>query len=288
MTELAVAVDGSVHIIGGSAERVLHGNGERVLCLRFSKDGSLLASSTHGGSVVIWNPDSGDVVQRLVSIAGFVMSIVFSPDNEFIVLGTEVPDVIMSSIETGLVVKKFYGNSYHITSVDYSQDGTMIASGSYEGIVHVWNMDGVCLFFVEIDKALVTSVNFSPDGRTVLSGSNNGFARCWDLKTGEVKRTHRSRSDIISCQYSPDGERIHMCCSNSYESWNLKTKEVISIELGGQVICFDIHSNEQIIVCGYRTSYIEQINVETMESSHIDISGRVRDLCIRPECVVLM
>merc|ERR1711968_180561 len=50
----------------------------------FSPDGSLLAS---GGSGVIWNPSTGDLIGTLRPVSRIVYSVAFSPDGSLLAAG---------------------------------------------------------------------------------------------------------------------------------------------------------------------------------------------------------
>ena len=59
-----------------------------------------------------------------------------------------------------------------VTSVSFSLDGMLVASGSYDEIVRLWDaVTGAALQTLEGHSKEVTLVAFSPDGKLVASGS---------------------------------------------------------------------------------------------------------------------
>ena len=107
-------------------------------------------------------------------------------------------------------LKTLSGHRDNVMSVEYSPDGSIIATGSWDGTIRLW--DGRT---GEIKKTLaghtseVSSVAFSPDGLTLASGLGNGTIRFWDVETGNQKLEFSGLSYLIPVvAYFPDGSKI--------------------------------------------------------------------------------
>lgn len=87
-----------------------------------------------------------------------------------------------------------------------SPDGTRFATGSADGLVCLWSVDGSLIGRFSGHKNVIASMVFSPDGRLLLTGSRDGTARLWDLDSGRVRKVIREHTNTVSAvSWSPDG-----------------------------------------------------------------------------------
>jgi len=94
--------------------------------------------------------------------------------------------------EIGLWLCTLKGHSGGVSSVAWNKDGTLLASGSWDKTVKIWDMSSGSL----VEKCTlrghsnwVASVAWSPDGKTLASGSADKTVRLWDVESGEEKGT---------------------------------------------------------------------------------------------------
>jgi WD40 repeat protein len=99
------------------------------------------------------------------------------------------------------------GGSTHVTSVAFSPNGAMLASGSLDHLVRVWDVEsGALTMALARHSVRVASVAFAPNGKTVASGAEDTMVILWDVETEDLRRTLRGHSQpVTSLAFSPVG-----------------------------------------------------------------------------------
>ncbi|WP_159024550.1 WD40 repeat domain-containing protein [Streptomyces scabiei] len=133
-----------------------------------------------------------------------------------------------------------------VCSVAFSPDGRLLASGSGDGWVRVWDPVGRRQLDEppEATGAPVSSVAFSPDGRWLASGSVDGNVRVWrppgkDRRARELPWLREQTDEPLTCvgagscsvAFSPDGKLLAVGSGDGVvQLWNLSAPYQIGHE----------------------------------------------------------
>ena len=85
-----------------------------------------------------------------------------------------------------------------VTSVSISPDGSMVAAGSLDSVIRIWEVaSGILLDSLRGHRDSVYSVAFTPDGKGIISGSLDKSLKLWDLCSLLHKRAAKSKDSSL-------------------------------------------------------------------------------------------
>ncbi|KAL1747998.1 WD40-repeat-containing domain protein [Schizophyllum fasciatum] len=199
-----------------------------IRCVCFSPDGKYLATGAEDGLIRIWDISRRRIWRTLHSQQNAVYSVVFSHDGKVVVAGSERTmrswDLIEPSNNKVFAIDE-YGKTTTdpdngITSIDISPNGHLVAAGSLDASVRIWDLaTGQLLGRLCGHKDSVYSVRLTPDGRGLISGSFDTTMKHWNIPTATSAGEHRGidrctmsfeghTKFVLTVAVSPDGQWV--------------------------------------------------------------------------------
>ncbi|KAL4744666.1 WD40-repeat-containing domain protein [Aspergillus terricola var. indicus] len=123
------------------------------------------------------------------------------------------------------------GHSKTVFSISWSPDGSLLASGSFDNTVRIWDpATGQCTLTLQGHSKYVWSISWSPDGGLLASCSSDKTIKIWNPSTAQCTLTLKGHNKgVYSIKWSPDGALL---ASSSFDMtikiWNPITGHCIS------------------------------------------------------------
>ncbi len=194
---------------------------EGVTSVAYSVNGNVLASVGWDHTIRYWNPHTGHLItsnnrheNALIDVA-LTSVVAVDPNGEsyWFATGGLDNDVWLwhgSGIIPDLTKHALPGHTNDVSSVDFSAGEAILASGSYDNTVRLWNANEQKHISTLIGHTdFVTSVAFSPDGQILASGSRDNTVRLWDIENYVTIAILDGHSDwVLAVAFSPDGQTL--------------------------------------------------------------------------------
>lgn len=201
-----------------------------VTDIAFSPDGATALSGGLDKQAILWDVQSGAVLQRLAEDdLAPVTSVAYHPTATQALLGLEDASLLVWDLATGASSQRLQGHTSPIRAVAYGTDGRTALAGDADGGLIYWDLGaGTEIRRLERHETGISAVAINPEGDRALSGDDEGVLVLWDLAQGEIVREfdgHRNR--ILLAAFGPmEGYAISGGQDRRVRVWDLKSGEV--------------------------------------------------------------
>lgn len=132
-----------------------------------------LISGSRDHYMKFWDVESGECTftSEEHDGQGSIKLAVLNKNNQALIASGSGGDVLIHDIPTQTKLQKLLGRpTYVITGLSFSVDGKVLASGSIDCTIRLWNVDGWdCLQVIRAHRNWVYSLAFCPDGSRLAS-----------------------------------------------------------------------------------------------------------------------
>ena len=211
----------------------------------FTPDSKQVITADENGLIYIWNVENGEKSYSF-NIKGVILSIAVSPDGKYLVAGIEEGNhsiVWDLTTQTQVTTLDQVGK---INAVQFSKDGKLLATGSSEATVYLWNVkDGS---FSRVDNELhvngeVLSLDFSPDNKQVAVGDSAGYVYLFDRALGQELARLSHIDKVTSVSFSPDGKQLATVARKTVLLWDVPSIPLVTHNKLTETTCARLINN---------------------------------------------
>lgn len=188
----------------------LTGHTSWINSVRFSPGGKVLVTGSLGGTIKLWDVETGKERHSINESVEHVTTFRFSPDGSVLAAGRNDGVIELRSPATGRLIRRLRKDVTSTFSVAFSPDGKRLASGHRSGSVHLWEVKtGNHLKQLTPHRRNVSGLAFSPDGNRLVTAGHGGSVKLWDPATGErVTTISTDTMPINVIAFSPGGRYL--------------------------------------------------------------------------------
>lgn len=197
--------------------------------LKWSGDGTHIASVGESGYLIVWNAQSGE--QLFMANGNIAMNtMAWSPDDSIVATGLRNGTIVLWDAKTGQKLQQFKrkqssGTREEVLSLVWSPDGKNLVSLSNNEPITVWDVQtGDELRSRGTHTGWGTSIAWSPDGSLLAWGSEDGGVTIWDPLTSKKTLSLQNPNGwVYGLAWSPDGKRLAVGGERTVTIWDAQT-----------------------------------------------------------------
>lgn len=171
--------------------------------------------------IQLWNLETGKELGTVkLESGGYPLSL--SPSGHLLAFGNK-PGICVWDIQKSQQIQSFEGHSDSINTIIFSPDSQIVASGSWDSSIKLWNIRTGLEIATLRGYACIVDLAFSPIEPVLASLSKDGTIKFWNVETMEEIHSFKGhKDDAESIAFSPDGQWLASCDRNSTRLWKLE------------------------------------------------------------------
>ena len=205
-----------------------HADGHLVHGIRFSGDGTLLASGSHDKTAAVWEVATDKELKRFAGHDGEIWAVDLTPDGRTLATSGNDGRIILWDVKSGKQLQVFGDRPFEIRALAFNRAGTIIAASHAADAIGLWDVrTGKQISLLEGCFGWPIAIDFSPDDSQLLVGCKT-YQRTaiWDIASRlPVCGIPVWSGWIHTAKYSPDGKTIATCAHDPVQIWNAPTPQ---------------------------------------------------------------
>jgi WD40 repeat protein len=247
----------------------LSGHTGWVKAVAFNPNNLQVASASNSGEVKLWDLNSGREIHSESYAGDHIHAIAFSDDGKWLAAAGTAQTIHVLELSNSQK-RDLSGHDAEITSLAFIPGSSLIASGSTDKTISLWDAGNGTLVrrFRQLNDQ-VNAVAVSPDGSILAAGTASGKIELFPLKTAmpDVPRTLQGHSgEIFTLAFSRDGRWLSSAgLDGAVKFWNPQTATEVRSVTGdaGAINCVDFSNDARFLASANEDGSLIVWNTET-------------------------
>lgn len=201
-----------------------------ILCIDFSPDGQLCATSDTNGVITLWTLAGMKPTTQLRGHSSWAWAVLFHPQQPLLASCGDDRTIRLWDTTTGQCYSIIHGHSSVVLDLDFNPDGTVLVSTSNDTHLKLWDVKtGECIRDITNNDKCAHCVVFAPDGQGIYSGGEDNTIRYWPLKPSECSQVFAGHQHwIIDVAITPTGDYLASASlDGTIRLWDAATGECL-------------------------------------------------------------
>lgn len=289
---LAIAIRGQLMVSASQDQTVrlwnLHGQSLKTLrgctrgirALSLSPNGQTLASRGQDETIHLWQlpfdgsmlpPSPYKTLRRRINstsdLTSWTSDLSFSSNGQLLATNGQDGSILISNVETASL-NHWLGHDAPVWTVLFNPSGTILASGSHDQTVRLWDVQThQCLQVLRGHQDGVRAIAFDDNAQYLASGSSDQTIRLWDLQTGACLQVLQGHTGgvftlVFACG---DQQLISGSFDQTIRVWDLQTGACLQVLQGhtGGIWSLAISPDGQTLASASGDNTIRLWNLQT-------------------------